>query len=126
MERSEQRLMIATFLVVCVFIVGMLTTQWILILYAGMILIGCCLLASLRKPIIPTVISLIYIVLFSFVMWLDIARPDTYILGWRPATFAVLYLVWPFSLILGIVYAIYFSKTRSNHVIAHHAKEIEN
>lgn len=110
MESPVQRHMMVTLLVVCVLIIGMLLNQWIVMLYGGFVLIGCCLFASLRTLFIPTFVSLIYITLFSAMMGVHANESNTFILGWRPATFIVLFLIWPVSLILGAFYAFLFSK----------------
>ncbi len=125
METREQRSMIVTLLVVCVLIAGMLLSQWMVVLYAGMALIGCCLFASLRSPFIPTLIALIYALFFSVMVGVHALQPDLYILGWRPATFVVLYLIWPVALVLGLLYAIWFSKKQSKSDISNQGKGLE-
>ncbi len=125
MESVAHRFMIVTFLMACVLIVGMLFNQWSVVLYAGMILIGSCLFVSLRTPLIPLLIAFIYIVLFSVMMGVHAAQPDLYILGWRPATFVALYLIWPICLILGVIYAMLFAKRQRKAEMTRSVQGIE-
>jgi len=110
MENRDQRAMIGMLFIVCVLIAGMLLNQWAVVLYAGLALIGVSLVAGMRTTLLPAMVALIYALLFSLTVWLSFLQPDAYILGWRPATFIVVYLIWPLGSILGVFFAVLFSK----------------
>jgi hypothetical protein len=116
--RSTNRLVTMLLLLVCVMIVGMLTSSWRVVLYPYLAMIGVVILLGIgtrikedyRFAALGVGVSVAYVVLY---LWLDVVAGSdpgastNLIGGLVPSTAIYFFVIWPFGLFVALLYSVY-------------------
>lgn len=123
--RSTDRLVTLLLVLVCIMIAGMLTTSCRVVLYPYLVVIGVVILLGVgtrrsRDSVLMWLGIGVPLGYFALYIWLEVAMRDnpgestTLVLGVVPTTAIYFFAIWPFGLVVAILYAVFHRRIMSD------------